>query len=388
MSKTRIEEIEILRGFAFVAVVLQHAIGHYYPMPSATLEDGVILGIFLILSKFAVPIFIFITGLVLFYNYDGDIRYGTFIRKRFKDILLPYLPWAVLYAVVFHQLNLLEAGSLSKLGMLVFTGTASYHLWYIVMIFQFYLLFPFLLRFIQRIKPKSARTALIAVLSLGLLYLLLMVLKGPIYQTAVLLDIPFITAFFTTYMDRNALMFFFYFVLGAAAGLYFEQWRALLIRFRYLIMSVFGASLLWMLYVVIARFELSPNVLIKYDDLLLLSPSMAVFLTLSVLAIYICSIYFIQGAPALLRKMFDLAGSYSYVGYLAHAFMLGVAFNIVDSLLPGSSVTVRTLISFVLSSVGSILIAFVLRFIAKRVKAYRNRRHDSQISKDKLNHST
>ncbi|WP_235439864.1 hypothetical protein [Paenibacillus sp. DMB20] len=66
MRKERIPEIERLRGLAFLAVVLQHSIAHYSVEEGMGLADGVGMAAMLLAVKFAVPAFIFITGLVLF----------------------------------------------------------------------------------------------------------------------------------------------------------------------------------------------------------------------------------------------------------------------------------------------------------------------------------
>lgn len=63
----------------------------------ARIQDGVLMTLLLLCSKFAVPVFVFITGMVLFYNYDGALKYGTFLRKRFMDIIVPYIIWSLLY---------------------------------------------------------------------------------------------------------------------------------------------------------------------------------------------------------------------------------------------------------------------------------------------------
>ncbi|MFC5650299.1 acyltransferase [Paenibacillus solisilvae] len=366
LNKPRIEEIETLRGFAFLAVVMQHSIAHYFPLPGAGLADGVILGLILLLSKFAVPLFVFITGLVLFYNYDGEVRYSLFVRKRFKDIVLPYLPWAIWYAIVFQHLNLTDAGSISKLALLIVTGKASYHLWYIVMIVQFYLLFPLLQRVIRKWKPKGASIAAAAVVVLGVLYVLLMQQWGILYQWALRLDVPVLSSFFTKYLDRNALMFFFYFALGAAAGLYLEQWRTWMLRYRYWIIGIYGIMLCGMLFVVAAHFKLQPTITIRYDDLSLLRPQMAVLLTLSVMATYIFAMNFSRNAPGSLRKIITIAGAYSYTAYLAHAYVLRYTERAADFLFPDGSITLRTITAFLLCAAGALLLAFLLRKLSKR----------------------
>ncbi len=367
LNKPRIEEIEALRGFAFLAVVMQHSIAHYFPLPETRLADGVILGLLLLLSKFAVPLFVFITGLVLFYNYDGDVRYSVFIRKRFRDIVLPYLPWAIWYAIVFQHLNVLEAGSLSKLALLILTGKASYHLWYVVMIVQFYLLFPLLQRLVRKWKPTSVTKAAVVISLLGMLYVLLMQQWGVIYRMAAAHNIPVLSSYFTKYLDRNALMFFFYFALGAAAGLYLEFWRAWMMRFRYVIIGVYGIMLCAMLFVVVAHFKIHPTVAIRYDDLSLLRPQMAVLLTVSLMAVYIFAMNFTKHAPASLINMITIAGSYSYMAYLAHAYVLRYTERAADFIFPGGSITLRTITAFILCAVGALLLAYLLRKTAKRL---------------------
>ena len=89
--KERIAEIESLRGIAFAAVVLQHSIAHFSLVPEAGLEDGVLLAILLMVSKFAVPLFIFITGMVLFYNTGEQLKYGRFMQKRLTDVVVGVL---------------------------------------------------------------------------------------------------------------------------------------------------------------------------------------------------------------------------------------------------------------------------------------------------------
>ncbi|WP_274653773.1 acyltransferase [Paenibacillus humicola] len=377
MRKTKIEEIETLRGFAFLAVVMQHAVAHYFPLPDTRMEDGVLFGLLLLLAKFAVPLFVFITGMVLFYNYDEKIRYGTFIRKRCRDVLLPYVPWAVLYAAEFQHLDLTRAESWPKLGLMVLTGKASYHLWYIVMVFQFYLAFPFVQRLVIRLKPSSPVRAAAALAVFGMLYLWLMHSGGALYRSAAALHLPVVSSWFTTYLDRNALMYTFYFALGAAAGLYADRWRRRLDQSRFLLGALFAAAVGVMLYDAVSRFQTDPRLVVRFDQLALLRPVMAVFLTLSVCAVYALALLFDRSAPAFLRKAVVLAGSYSYVAYLAHAYVLKYTEQLADRLLPGGSVTVRTIAAFAFCAAGSVLLAVLIRMAYRRIKALVSSRTES-----------
>lgn len=366
--KPRITELDTLRGAAFLAVVLQHAIAHYFPLPATGLGDGVLMGLLLIASKFAVPLFVFMTGMSLFYSYDGEVRYTTFLRKRLKDIALPYLPWAVLYAIEFQHVQLLDSEGWQKLGLMLFTGKASYHLWYVVMVFQLYLIFPPLQKLVKRVRPRSF-TATMGILALLLgLYLILMEQGGAVYRAAVSWDVPVLSAYFSKYLDRNAIMYFFYFVMGAVAAFYVEQWRAWLLRLRYAILTAFTGMSAWLLYIVVAHFQITPQVVIRYNDLGLLNPRMAVFLTLSVLAIYVVAMQWEKGAPNWLRKIMAWLGAYSYVAYLAHAYVLKYMERVADALFGmDGSASARALAAFVLSATGAALIAVALRRLAARL---------------------
>ncbi|WP_442601565.1 acyltransferase [Paenibacillus sp. KN14-4R] len=377
MRKTKIQEIEWMRAFAFLAVVMQHAIGHYTYVPETKLEDGVIFALLLLLSKFAVPLFIFISGLLLFYNYDGNIPYIGFIRKRFKDIVMPFLPWAVLYAIMFHGLDLSTLASWQKLGLLVFTGTACYHLWYVVMTMQLYLIFPFLQRASMRLRRVSGRITLILTVILGVLYIAMLARSGWIYETAYRLNIPILTDFFTEYLDRNALMFLFYFIMGAAVGMHLEKWRAWLMKYRWILISIYAAMVLGMLYKVIAGFKLKPELAINYNDTLLLQPLMAIFLIISVLAMHVITIHLSAKANPFISKIIMIIGSYSYVAYLAHALMLKYAYPIADSIWPASAVTARNLTTFILATIASIAVAFIIRLVVKQVTNLRRKQHTS-----------
>ncbi|MFH5182898.1 acyltransferase [Paenibacillus sp. TAB 01] len=360
-KKTKIEEIQYLRGFAFLAVVLQHAIGHYAYEPEAGLADGTLLGAWLIAAKFAVPMFIFITGLVLFYNYPNGVSYGTFLLKRCKDIMLPYLLWSLLYAVVFGGIRSVQWPQLREVLHDWLTGKASYHLWYVVMVIQLYIAFPLIQSIVQRVyralngAPWLLRT-LFLLLCAG--YVLLTGIVGRVSEVAAALHVPVLTPLFTEYADRNALYFIVYFLLGAAAGLQVQEWKERLWRWRYACLGTYAVLASILLYRIVDSFG-SPAV-IQFNATLLLQPFMALFLLASVLAMCIVSIGCQLHAGQRLRGLMAFVGRHSYGAYLAHALMLTFSTAAADVLLPGMNVSLRTLAAFALCAGLSLLTSAVL----------------------------
>ncbi|WP_079910424.1 acyltransferase [Paenibacillus sp. 32352] len=362
MSKqARVEEIQYLRGFAFLAVVLQHAIGHYAYLPETGLENGAVLGLLLIAAKFAVPIFIFITGFVLFYNYRDKVPFVPFIRKRFKDIVLPYLIWSTLYAIFFGDLGA-EWRDVGKRILLDWvTGKASYHLWYVVMSIQLYLLFPLLQRGVLRIweitKPWMLRAGFIL---LCLAYIGLTTKIGDISSAAESWHLPVVTPLFTEYADRNALYFLLYFIMGAAAGLNIQYWKPWMMKTRTVWLSLYLLCSLVLFYKIVHSFPTGSGYVIQYNATLLLQPFMVVFLLLSVIAMCIMAVWLQEGTSDALRRTFYYLGKHSYGAYLAHALMLTFATGAADYMLPGGNISIRTVAAFLLCAFLSVLTAVVL----------------------------
>ncbi|GIP34495.1 acyltransferase [Paenibacillus sp. J2TS4] len=362
MKKPRITEIQHLRSLAFLAVVLQHTIGHYAYEPDVNLADGVALALLLLAVKFAVPLFVFITGLVLFYNYEGPLRYIDFMAKRFKDIVVPYLVWSAVYYAVSWSWNKDVMTEIIEFLRLAVTGKASYHLWYVIMILQFYLFFPVLRRAVLALQRKldtRARTYA-ALLVMAGLYVYLMTLVWPINLAAEQWNIPVITPMFTEYADRNGLYFIYYFLLGAVAGIALHSWKSWIKRYRVPINLFFIAMFCYFAYRVISGFQLEPVFQIHFNDLFLLRPVMAVYLIASIMVMYGLTMRLTERIDAGTNRWLNVIGRYSYGAYLVHALMLKGAVPLADWLLDGMNVTLRTMLAFVLCSAMSVVVTMLL----------------------------
>lgn len=133
------------------------------------------LAILLMLAKFAVPLFIFITGMVLFYNTGESFHYGSFMRKRVMDVIVPYVVWSLLYFMLTPQ-NWTGFGwrQIPDLGLKLITGKMASHFWYIIMLIQFYLFFPLFLRVVRYVFHRyQAKGQMIALPLSGGLFLIL-----------------------------------------------------------------------------------------------------------------------------------------------------------------------------------------------------------------------
>lgn len=151
MKKPKLLELDLVRAFAILAVVLIHGTSEG---TGAGYAGGIMQLAFLAVNKlcaFAVPLFIFMSGVVLFYGapatWDRKAVAG-FYRRRLRTVLAPYLIWTAFY-YVFNQW--MAHGQDMRLDPVYFakllvTGNASYHLYFLVVIVQLYAVFPLLAR--------------------------------------------------------------------------------------------------------------------------------------------------------------------------------------------------------------------------------------------------
>lgn len=142
-----IEEINFLRGFGILAVIAIHTTGYFTEIK--TYNTLVLLNLWTdIFSQFAVPLFILISGLVLARKYRHDFSLIKFYKKRISSIIPQYLIFSVLYTV-FNNWVLMQSNPLRTNLALVLNNilhsSASYHLWFFLIIIQFYILYPIII---------------------------------------------------------------------------------------------------------------------------------------------------------------------------------------------------------------------------------------------------
>ena len=241
MKKQKIVELDFFRSVAFLAVALQHVLGAYQRTDISGWESAGISVMFLA-TKFAVPAFVFASGLVLFYNYYESLHYGRFLLKRVKEILIPYILWTALYYIYYTPRN--DRGFWGYFRALIL-GEGGYHLWYIIMIFQFYIFIPIYIAAFKRVEKLFNSKGRIIIFSVfTVLYFLYILLPSYLLPYGIVKpQNPVIKFLFADYITRNSISYIFYFVLGGVVALNLEKVRALLKKFSLALMPMLLISL-------------------------------------------------------------------------------------------------------------------------------------------------
>jgi surface polysaccharide O-acyltransferase-like enzyme len=191
-TRSRLVGGDAVRAAAMVGVIGIHAgfsrLGHVYP----TVDT---------LERVSVPAFVVLTGVLLAYGYSGRPLGIGFVRRRFGRTLLPWLAWVPVYLAFDVVTSQLSSDMPSILNWVALGGG---HLWFLLLIPQFYLLFA--------IWPKRQRyrwaAAAVALLLQTALCVLRLYVALPGWQSTVVL----------TYAAETFPFWVGYFAVGVAVG--------------------------------------------------------------------------------------------------------------------------------------------------------------------------
>lgn len=126
------------------------------------------------LSQFAVPAFIFASGYALAGQFKADTHLPNLLKfwvRRLEIVLIPYLIWSLIY-LILQQRFMGVCYGITGMVKLLLTGGAFYHLYFIVILVQFYLLFPALLLFRRRFSRYGVDLGIALTVYLGYVFFL------------------------------------------------------------------------------------------------------------------------------------------------------------------------------------------------------------------------
>lgn len=330
MPKERVAEWDVLRGIAFLAIVLQHSIGQFANRKDTSLLDAYTLAAIYHFIKFGVPAFVLLTGAALAYNYYGKFNYPTFIKKRSIDILIPYFLWTAIYYVYFFPEESIHFQWFKEVWQQVLTPTLGYHFWFILMIFQFYLLLPLFLKGLTWEKERSdhnkTRTMIPLLVVTGLGYMLLMWVSYryiPFHASSY----PAFLQYLIVNRNTNFLFYSFYFVFGAVIATELEQWRKIIkgsLRWN-IILFIIGYG--WAGYELFIGTGYSLPINLNWSTTL--KPSMYILVFSELIAFYMIAMK-VTRQNNWINKLTTWVGKYSFGAYLVHALVLGELIKLID----------------------------------------------------------
>lgn len=161
-TRQRLDHVDAMRPIKQTAVISTHALIYFSPLSTSLLAAGL-----LTLTHFSRDAFLFVSACMLAYSYrdKATVKMGHYWKRRFMAVGLVYLVWSVIYfpiasmtdSTTFPYYHLAMSSIFSSSGahnflFALFTG--YYHLYFLIVLLEFYVLFPYIFMFIRRF-PRS-----------------------------------------------------------------------------------------------------------------------------------------------------------------------------------------------------------------------------------------
>lgn len=204
-GKRRLDHVDAMRPVKQAGVVSTHSLLAFAPGAAISVGGALML---LHVTREA---FLFISACMLTYGYGdlGRVGYRYFYRRRVLSVAVPYAAWTLIYFLVTlpgHSYSV--PGGLTHFGYLLATG--YYQLYYLVVIMQFYVVYPALVWLLRR--TRGHHVALLAA-SLFLQVLITSLMHWSVLPAA-------ICGFWAT---REIVSYEFYLVAGMVAALHLDE---------------------------------------------------------------------------------------------------------------------------------------------------------------------
>ncbi|MDG5789530.1 acyltransferase family protein [Evansella sp. AB-P1] len=295
MDKKRfIHEAYWLRAISCLAVVTSHAVNttltNYEDSTTQFVEYVLIFIRFMVF--FGTPTFVFISELILAHAYPNGIPKDFFI-KRIKFLLLPFFFMALIFGFITTD-SMTEA--LNQIFLNIFFG--GFFGYFILIIFQFYVLHAFLNQMLNNLSPKPVLLVSFIINGLYLAY----------FNFTEPMNIPFGEQIWKTGYWVPFLGWFFYFCLGFYCGRHFEKLKGTLIKYKKIL------PLLPILFLIIIV------ILVRKDILIIVSSKRVdmILYTVSIIFVIISIVAKFKEIP----KVILFISKYSFHIYLLHKIFL------------------------------------------------------------------
>lgn len=361
-GRKHLYEVDILRILTFVCVIAVHVVSH------AASSDDVVQNGFLILVHFTREVFFALTAFVLVYSFLLRPRpLVEFWPRRFLLVALPYVTWSAVYVVAdwLHDPKGTLTGLLPTFWRDLYTGSAWYHLYFLLVTMQVYLLLPVIVRLVRATRRHHR-------LLLGISLAVELVIVGS-YQY-----FPGLTASFNHYSRIEFWSYGFLIIAGAVTADHVGPFLDWVRRRRALIgiITGVGAAVSLAVYAVNLGLGQSP---VKASTAL--QPVVIVWSVPVALAFLAIGTAWADRRVAGSRsaRLVDTASDRSFGIFLAHPFLIWVLLLAFDGWLPRTIPSPwLSVVLYVLVVIGTVVLVEILRrtplSLALTGRPYRSRR--------------
>jgi surface polysaccharide O-acyltransferase-like enzyme len=327
----------------FAVIVLHTASPLLMDFKKADLNNWLVADFYNALVRFAVPVFVMISGALLLHR---EYELGDFLKRRLTRVIWPFLFWSLIYIgyswynedIAFNS----DVWANTRIILHQLKYGAYYHLWYVYMLIGLYLLIPVIGKFVRNATKKE-------ILYFLLVWFVVMIFSQPyLSRYEPLIDVHY----FTGYVGYLVLGHYLAFKELPQNGL-----KTPLIVYFFLCLAG----------ITIGTYLLSAN---NKDLSTLMYEPLGPFIVLFSSGIFLLARVTVFKLPEFLVKVRGLAGGLSLGIYLCHALFLtlldgeGINYKLCN---PIFSIPITALVCFLLSFLLIFLISkipFIGKYIA------------------------
>ncbi|ATY27508.1 acyltransferase family protein [Bacillus velezensis] len=329
----QIKEIFVIRCLSCLSVVLLHVVSMVLMIQEESLASAAhTVDAFRTLLMFSTPAFIFISEFLLARSYPGGVPAG-FLKKRGKVIFVPFLFIAAVDAILMKSVAEEGAGFVSVIGKFlenVFLG--NFIGYFILVIFQFYILHMLLHRWLNNTSPVWVLSVSFII---NAVYLAYFSIFHPPASSGLDSIFPFFWVPFPGWV--------FYFCLAFYCGKEYPRFLALINQYRY---AVYFSAAVSAILIVAVSYISGGSISSKRPDIMIYAVSM----------IFLCFHLFskLKKVPAIVMMI----SNYSFSIYLLHSYFL-ISGYLLEGYLRSMPLAAAILLLFLICTLGPIFVSWV-----------------------------
>lgn len=297
MTVKRFDVVDFLKGFSITTIVLMHLLQNFNGGGNPLIHKALSFG------GAGVHVFILCSGFGLYLSYlNRPLSYGQFLKRRFFKVYIPYIIVVLLSAAIpFYNTSpekgmaLLSHLFFFKMFVERFENSFGIQMWFVSTIFQFYLLWPLIVKAFECLNKKGRSVPVVVSLIMGLCWATWVAWLGKE-------DMRVWGSFFLQYLWE--------FVAGMALALIYKKNPSSLKVPSVFVLAVVGIPML----AVTGYAGMKGGFLKMYNDV----PSLLAYLSVALLAYRL----------AALRHFFSFTSKFSYEWYLVHILVFVCVFRL------------------------------------------------------------
>jgi len=374
-TRKRLEHIDAMRPVKQAAVISTHALVFFAPLATSATVAGLLM-----VTRFSRDAFFFVSACMLAYSYRDtkQMNLRTYFKKRFVAVGWPYLAWTVIYYVftraiptrsfpfyTFSGSNVLSAAGAAHFGHLLWTG--YYHLYFLIVIMEFYVLFPLLLMFVRRFAKWHVQI-FVAIVAWQVVY-------------GILVSLPSIAAYVPGELQARLVFSYpIYLVGGVIIALHLDVVHEWIVAHTtaIIVFTLLSAGIgEWLNY--LGRFPWLPYPL--RTGSYVFSAMVVPYNVGAILCVYLLGVFLVSPKRTLrLRAMVQSGSDNSYGVYLAQMLWIPILLRLRNNFVPSISWLVAAPLALVITYLtGFVFTALVARTPVARAVTGRGRQSWSSL---------